>query len=114
MTELDEDQGKIFWPIKEGDHPSIEDAYYTLYSLSDAMLMLTFYDETGNVKTRELFIEFADLYEPGTFARMTLKELLEETLEYVADVERYEDESEDAKYRTRVIKRLIQVLEEEK
>jgi hypothetical protein len=110
MSSLDPDKAKIFWPIKDGDLPSIEDAYKTLYSLSDADLWLTFYDETGNTITKDLYVEFADIYadseKEGTFARVTLKELLKKTLEI------YEGEDEDDSIR--VMKRLLQVLEEEK
>ena len=81
-------------------------------ALDEDQLWLTFYDETGNVQTKELFIEFSDIYASeagGTFVRRTLKELLEETLEYEANAR-----GKGTRYRMRVIKRLIQVLEEEK
>ena len=42
--------------------PVIDDAYATLYSLSEAELYLSFYDETGNTITNELTIEFQDIY----------------------------------------------------
>ena len=56
------DRGKIFWPIAVGECPDIDDAYATLYSLSEAELYLSFYDETGNTITNELTIEFQDIY----------------------------------------------------
>src|SRR4249919_1604739 len=94
MSEPDEDEAKIFWPIKEGDHPSIQDGFKTLYSLSNAELWVTFYDEAGDVITKDLYVEFADIYadseKEGTFARTTLKELLEKTLEiYEGDEENH-------------------------
>ena len=112
MTGEDEDhnRGKIFWPIKVGDRPDEDDAYATLYSLSNAELWLTFYDETGSTVTKDLYVEFADIYadsqEEGTFVRKTLKELLEQTLEIV--------EGDDEAHSERVLRRLLQVLEEEK
>jgi hypothetical protein len=105
----DHDRGKIFWPIKVGDRPDEDDAYATLYSLSDADLCLTFYDETGNIVTKDLYVEFMDIYadseKEGTFARKTLKELLEQTLEII--------EGDDETHSERVLRRLLQVLEEE-
>ena len=85
MTEVDPEKGKSFWPIKDGDCPDIKDAYKTLYDLSDAELYLTFYDEVGNIRTDELCVEFSNCYvNPGdveTFARASLKKLLEDELQ---------------------------------
>ena len=104
----DHNRGKIFWPINVGDRPDEDDAYATLYSLSSADLWLTFYDETGNTVTKDLYVEFADIdsSKEGTFARKTLKELLEKTLEII--------EGDDEAHSERVLRRLLQVLEEEK
>ena len=63
----------------------------------------------GNIVTKDLYVEFVDIYadseKEGTFARKTLKELLEQALEII--------EGDDETHSERVLKRLLQVLEEE-
>ena len=100
------DRGKIVWPIEVGDCPDIDDAYATLYSLSEANLYLSFYDEKGEIVTGEITIEFQDIYAEdnlGRFARKPLKELIEVALK---------DCEEDESHIAHKLKRLLQVLEE--
>ena len=110
MNEFDPEKGKSFWPIKEGDHPNINDAYKTLYDLSDAELGLTFYDDTGNILTDELCVEFFNCYvDPdgvALFAKAPLRKLLEEALDLYI-----EEETQDSK-RGRLLSRLVKAFDE--
>ena len=103
--EVDPEKGKSFWPIKEDDRPNINDAYKTLYDLSNAELCLTFYDETGNILTDELCIDFSNCWvspdDVGSFARRPLKEMLEEELQIYID-----EDNQDCKP-ARLLARLI-------
>jgi hypothetical protein len=86
--EVDPEKGKIFWPIKEGDFPSVNDAYATLYDLSDAEFCLSFYDETGNKFTDELSVVVLNMggEDQTYFWRSSLKDMLSEELqEYIDD-----------------------------
>jgi hypothetical protein len=110
MREIDPKKGKICWPMETDDLPSINDAYATLFSLSNAELCLSFYDETGNIETDTLSIQFQDIYPDegnrGVFARRSLKELLEEELQP------YIDENTTESRRGQLLTRLVKAFEE--
>ena len=105
MGEIDPGKGKVCWPIKDDDLPSLNDAYATLYSLSDAEFYLSFYDETGNIITDTLFIDFDNVYQDnnkGRFARKPLKELLEDELQLYID--EHNTDSRHGQLLTRLVK----------
>lgn len=109
---IDPEKGKIFWPIKEGDCPDVNDAYATLYELSDVEFCLSFYDETGNEFTDTLHVVGLNMGSPAQggptyYWRKPLKEMLEEELQI------YIDENTTHYAPARLLARLIKAFEEE-
>jgi hypothetical protein len=74
--------GKIHWPIQIGDIVSYEDAYETLFELSDRELDLSFWDEEGSTKTTEPNIAILNEHggPPNAFFFAPLRSLLAKAL----------------------------------
>lgn len=110
--QADAEKGKVVWPIKQGECPSINDAYATLYDLANCDLDLTFYDETGNEWTDTLSVAFGgtQLYpgSPPYYERRPLKELLEEHVVLNYDPEHYASNKH-----AQLLVRLIKAFDEE-
>ena len=83
--------GKVVWPINEGDIVEWEDAYATLFDISDAQIQVSHYHQNGNDLTGDLEIHlsgqeaYADA--PATYFAKPLKQALEEALEMLVDAD---------------------------
>lgn len=83
--------GKVVWPINEGDIVEREDAYATLFDISDAQIQVTYYHQNGDDLTGDLEIHLSGLQvytdAPATYFAKPLKQALEEVLEDLIDAD---------------------------
>jgi hypothetical protein len=92
MNEADEDpgfEGKVVWPIKEGQRVGYNDAYATLFDISEAQIEVSYYHQNGEDLTGNLEVHLSgwQSYDeaPGTYFAKPLKQALEEVLEKLVD-----------------------------
>lgn len=101
MTDDDDIPGKVVWPIVDGQTVQLEDAYATLFDLSDCEIQISSYHQNGSDLTGNLEIHLSgcETYPdaPATYFAKPLKEALEEELEKL--VYRDSDDEEIASWK---------------
>ena len=89
-------EGKVVWPIKEGDIVDYNDAYATLFDISEAQIEVSHYHQNGNDLTGNLEVHLSGWHcyaeAPGTYFAKPLKQALEEVLEKLVDSESTDEE----------------------
>lgn len=72
---MSDDDWNVIWPIPE-DGISVDDAYSTLYALSDAKLNISNYEDDGDTIAENLYVDLSDNDYFMNFKRQLLIELL--------------------------------------
>lgn len=76
-----EDDADVVWPIPE-EGVTRHEAYSTLWSLKDAELSLSPYEEDGNTVAADLYVDLYSLDDQVTFFRRPLIEMLKDELKH--------------------------------